>query len=76
MYEPDAERQEVRRDEPEFRTAQQQVKKIRSEGSDIINEYESEKTTPNEAILTASNVEKSFFVRNKERGGQKAESIW
>ena len=26
-YEPDAERQEVRRDEQEFRTAQQQVKK-------------------------------------------------
>ena len=44
-YEPDAARQEVRRDEQEFRTAQQQVKKMtqaraRSEGSAIINEYD------------------------------------
>ena len=50
-YEPDAERQEVRRDEQEFRTAQQQVKKMTqarawSEGSAIINEYESDKTMP------------------------------
>ena len=79
-YEPDAARQEVRRDEQEFRTAQQQVKKMtqaraRSEGSAIINEYESHKTMPKEAILTASDVEKSFLVRNKEGGGQKAESI-
>ena len=46
-----------------------------SEGSAIINEYESDKTMPNEAILTASDVEKSFLARNKEGGGQKAESI-
>ena len=45
----------------------------RSEGSAIINEYESDKTI--EAILTASDVEKSFLVRNKEGGGQKAEGI-
>ena len=78
--EPDAERQEVRRDEQELRTAQQQVKKMtqaraRSEGSAIINECASDKTMPNEAILTASDVEKLFLARNKERGGQKAESI-
>ena len=76
-YEPDAERQDVRRDEQEFRTAQQQVKKVtraraRSEGSAIINEYESDKTMPNEASLTASDAEKSFFVRNKGGGGQKS----
>ena len=51
-YESDAERQEVRRDEQEFRTAQQQVKKMMtqarawSEGSAIINEYGSDKTMP------------------------------
>ena len=76
-YEPDAERQEVKRDEREFGTAQQQVMKMiqardRSEGSATINEHESHKTMPNEAILTASDVEHSFFVRNKERGGQKS----
>ena len=41
-YGPDAERQDVRQDEQEFRTAQQQVKKMtqaraRSEGSAFIN---------------------------------------
>ena len=50
-YGPDAERQEVKRDEQEFRTAQQQqVKKTtlgraRRERSVIINEYESDKTS-------------------------------
>ena len=73
-YGPDAERQEVKRDEQEFRTAQQQVKKTtlgraRRERSVIINEYESDKTISNEAILTATDVEKSFFERNKEGGG-------
>ena len=77
---PNAERQDVRQDEQEFRTAQQQVKKTqaraRSEGSAIIIEYESDMTQmPNEAILTATDVEKSFFARNKEGGGQKAGSI-
>ena len=47
---PDAERQEVKRDEQEFRTAQQQVKKTtlgraRRERSVIINEYESDETS-------------------------------
>ena len=42
--------------------------RARSEGSAIINEYESDKTMPHEAIL----VEKSFFARNKEGGGQKS----
>ena len=47
---PDAERQEVKRDEQEFRTAQQQVKKTalgraRKERSVIINEYESDETS-------------------------------
>ena len=50
-YGPDAERQEVKRDEQEFRTAQQQVKKTtlsraRRERGVIINEYESDKTMP------------------------------
>ena len=50
-YEPNAQRQEVRRDEQEFRTAQQPVKKMTqarawSEGSATINEYESDKTMP------------------------------
>ena len=80
QYRPDAECQEVRRDEQELRTAQQQVKKITqaramSEGSAIINEYESDKTIPNEAILTTTDVEKSFLERNKEGGGQEAGSI-
>ena len=71
---PDAERQDVKRDEQEFRTAQQQVKKTtlgraRRERSVIINEYESDKTISNEAILTATDVEKSFLERNKEGGG-------
>ena len=49
-YGPDAERQEVTRDEHEFRTAQQQVKKTtlgraRRERSVIINECESDKTS-------------------------------
>ena len=49
-YGPDAERQEVKRNEQEFRTAQQQVKKTtlgraRRERSVIINEYESDKTS-------------------------------
>ena len=49
-YEPDAERQEVKRDEQEFRPAQQQVKKTTlgragRERSVIINEYESDKTS-------------------------------
>ena len=49
-YGPDAERQKVRRDEQEFRTAQQQVKKItlgraRRVRSVIINEYESDETS-------------------------------
>ena len=61
-YGPDAERQEVKRDEQEFRKAQQQVKKTtqaraRRERSVIINEYESDKITSNEAILTATDVE-------------------
>ena len=62
----------------EFRTAQQQVKKMtqaRAKGSAIINEYESDKTIPNEAILTATDVEKSFLERNKEGGKQGAVSI-
>ena len=80
-YGPDAECQEVRRDEQELRTAQQQVKKMtqaiaRSEGSAIINEYESDKTIPKEAILTTTDVENSFLERNKDGGGQEAESIW
>ena len=49
-YGPDVECQEVKRDEQEFRTAQQQVKKItlgraRRERSVIINEYESDETS-------------------------------
>ena len=73
-YGPGAERQEVKRDEQEFRTAQQQVKKMtlgraRRERSVIINKYESDKTSPNEAILTATDVEKSFLELNKEGGG-------
>ena len=73
-YGPDAERQDVKRDEQELRTAQQQVKKTtlgraRSEGSAITNEFESDKTIPNEAILTATDVEKSFLERNKEGSG-------
>ena len=35
----------------------------------IVNEYESDKTISNEAILTATDVEKSFLERNKEGGG-------
>ena len=59
QYGPDAERQEVKRDEQEFRKAQQQFKKTtqaraRRERSVIINEYESDKITSNEAILTAT----------------------
>ena len=42
--------------------------RARSEGSAIINEYESDKTTSNEAILTATDVEKSFLESNKEGG--------
>ena len=62
------------RDEQEFRTAQQQVKKTtlgraRRERSVIINEYESDKTVTNEAILAATDVEKSFLERSKEGGG-------
>ena len=73
-YGPDAERQEVKRDEQEFRTAQQQVKKTtlgraRSEGSAIINDYESDKTTSNEVLLTATDVGKSFLERNQEGSG-------
>ena len=49
--------------------------RARSKGRTIINEYESDKTMPNEAILTGSDVQKSFFVRNNKGGGQKAESI-
>ena len=49
-YGPDAERQEIIRDGQEFRTAQQQVKKMtlgraKRERSLIINEYESDKTS-------------------------------
>ena len=71
---PDAERQEVKRDEQEFRTAQQQVKMItqgraRRERSMIINEYDSDKTISNEAFLTATDVEKSPSERHKEGGG-------
>ena len=78
-YGPDAACQEVRRDEQEFRTPQQQVKKMtqaraRSEGRAIINENESNKTVPNEALLITTDVEKSFLER-KEGGGQEAESI-
>ena len=63
VYWPDADRNEVKRDEQELRTAQQQVKKTtearaRREKSVIINEYESDKTISNEAILTATDVEK------------------
>ena len=47
VYGPDAERQDVRRDEQEFRTAMQQVKKMTQ--SAIINEYESDKRMPNYA---------------------------
>ena len=76
---PDAECQEVRRDEQELRTVEQQVKitqaRAMSEGSAIINEYESDKTIPNEASLTTTDVEKSFLERNKEGGGQEAGSI-
>ena len=66
-YGPDAERQDVNRDEQEFRTAQQQVKKTtqaraRKKRSVIINEYESDETMSNEAILTATDVEKSFIL--------------
>ena len=73
-YGPDAERQEAKRDEQEFRKAQQQVKKTtqaraRRERSVIINEFESDKTISNEAILTATDVEKSFLKSNKEGGG-------
>ena len=80
-YGPDAERQEVRGDEQEFRTAQQQVEKMtqaraRSEGSSIINEYKSDKTMPNDTVLTATDVEKSFLERNKERGRQLIVRIW
>ena len=71
-YGPDAELQEVKRDEQEFRTSQQQVKKTqaraRRERSVIINEYESDKKISNEAILT-TDVEKSFFERSKEGAG-------
>ena len=49
--------------------------RARSEGTAIIIEYESDETIPNEAVFTASDVEKSVFVRNIEGGGQKAESI-
>ena len=73
-YGPGAERQEVKRDEREFRTAQHQVKKTtqaraRRERSVIINECESDRTISNEAILTATDVENSFLERNKEGGG-------
>ena len=73
-YGQDTERQEVKRDEQEFRTAQQQVKKTtqaraRRERSVIINEYESDKTISNEAILTATDAEKSFLERNEEGSG-------
>ena len=49
-YGPDAERQEVKRDGQEFRTAQQQVKKTtlgraKTERSVIINEFESDETS-------------------------------
>ena len=49
-YGPDTERQEVKRDEQESRTAQQQVKKttsgrVRRESSVTINEYESDRTS-------------------------------
>ena len=55
-YGPDAERQEVKRDEQEFRTAQQQVKKMTQaragrERSAIINECESDKTMPTKQFL-------------------------
>ena len=43
--------------------------RARSEGSAVINEYESDKTMPNEAILKASDVEKSFLERDKKGGG-------
>ena len=73
-YGQDAERQEVKRDEQKFRTAQQQVKKTtqaraRRERSVIINENESDKTISNEAVLTATDVEKSILERNEEGGG-------
>ena len=75
-YGPDAECQEVGRDEQELRTAQQLVKKMtQSQERRERHEYESDKTRPNEAILTTTDVEKSFFERNKEGGGQEAESI-
>ena len=62
-YGPDAERQEVKRDEREFGTAQQQVKKTtqardRRERSVIIHEYESDMTRSSEAIK-ATDVDKS-----------------
>ena len=72
-YGPDAERQEVKRDEQKFTTVQQQVKKTtlgraRRERSVVINEHKSDKTISNEAILTATDAEKSFLERNKEGG--------
>ena len=75
-YGPDVERQDVKRDEKEYGTVQQQVKtmtqsRVRSDRSPIINEYESDKTMSNETILMTSNREKSFFARNKEGDGQK-----
>ena len=71
-YEPDAERQEVRRDEQEFRTAQQQVKKMTqarawSEGSAIINEYESDKTMPTKQFSQQQTWRNhSLYVTTKE----------
>ena len=50
--------------------------RARSEGSAIIIEYESDKTQmPNEALLTATDVENSFFARNKKEVDKKAGSI-
>ena len=43
--------------------------RARSEGSAIINEYESDKTMPTKQFSQHQT------VRNKEGGGQKAESI-
>ena len=49
--------------------------RARSEGSAIINEYESDKTKPNEAILTASLYATRKEVDKKLRASSENESI-
>ena len=79
-YEPDAERQEVRRDEQEFRTAQQQVKKMTqarvwSEGSAIINEYESDKTMRTKQFSQHQTGRNHSLYATRKEVDKKAESI-